>query len=483
MLFSSIEYIFYFLPLIFLLYFGILWFLPYKAKIGLLLIASLCFYGWWIPKYLPILLFSIAINHFWGLWQRQNVGNKLLLTFGVVLNLAPLFYFKYFNFAMSNVASVIQFCGGSWSFHPIALALPLGISFFTFQQIAYLVDCYRGGVKKYSFLEYALFISFWPQLIAGPIVHHTELLPQFEVKRNAKLHARHIYLGLIVFILGLAKKILLADQFGAAANWGWNGGSVGQLTTMSAWLSTITYTLQLYFDFSGYCDMAWGSAMLFNVRLPLNFMSPYKADSIQDFWRRWHITLSHWLRDYLYIPFGGSRKGLARTIANVFFTFLIGGIWHGAGWTFFLWGAIHGAALAVCNLWRKKLNWRMPKIIGWVLTMALVHFAWVFFRAPDIASAVVMIRRMFSCGAAPGAVRDFAWSLQYSWLLYATLLYALIVLPLANSYQIAIALVRKFHSRWWQIAAGCMCAVLFFLCFLHLVAKNIPQSPFLYFQF
>jgi len=481
MLFSSTAYIFAFLPLVFLLYFVVFGRLPYKAKIGLLLIASLCFYGWWIPKYLPILIASIIVNYFCGLWLRRRTGDKLLLTAGILLNLFPLFYFKYFDFAMTNISAVVQFCGGSWAFHPLKLALPLGISFFTFQQIAYLVDCCRGGVKKYSFPEYALFVSFWPQLIAGPIVHHKELLPQFEVRRNASLHARHIYMGLIVFILGLAKKMLLADQFGAAADFGWNGDPAS-LTTASAWLVTVCYSLQLYFDFSGYCDMAWGSAMLFNIRLPLNFTSPYKADSIQDFWRRWHITLSHWLRDYLYFPLGGSRKGLSRTVFNVFFTFLIGGIWHGAGWTFFLWGMIHGAALAVCHLWRKKVSFRMPKPVGWFLTILLVHFAWVFFRAPDISGAVAMIGRMFSPPAADG-VRSFAWGLQDSWLLYGMLTWAFIILPLGNSYEIAVRLVQRFHSGKWQIAAGAMCAFLFFLCFLRLVAKNIPQSPFLYFQF
>jgi len=460
MLFSSVEYVFVFLPLIFLLYFGILKCLPYKAKIGLLLIASLCFYAWWLPKYLPILLGSILVNHFWGLWQRKRTGDKLLLTIGIILNLLPLFFFKYFDFAMTNVSAVVQLFGGSWAFQPLKIALPLGISFFTFQQIAYLVDCYRGGVKVYSFCEYALFIAFWPQLIAGPIVHHKELLPQFEIKRNGAMHAHHIYLGLLVFVLGLAKKMLLADQFGAAADWGWNG-KVADLTTTSAWLTTVCYTLQLYFDFSGYCDMAWGSAILFNIRLPQNFASPYKADSIQDFWRRWHITLSHWLRDYLYFPLGGSRKGLPRTIFNVFFTFLVGGIWHGAGWTFFLWGVIHGTALAVCNLWRKKVPFRLPKAVGWFLTILLVHFAWVFFRAPDIAGAVTMIKRMFSAPATEH-LRNFAWNIQDSWLLYGSLIYALVILALPNAYEIALVFVKHIHAKKWQIAAGVIFAVLLF---------------------
>jgi D-alanyl-lipoteichoic acid acyltransferase DltB (MBOAT superfamily) len=254
------------------------------------------------------------------------------------------------------------------------------------------------------------------------------------------------------------------------------------LSTGTAWIVTLAYTLQLYFDFSGYCDMAMGSALLFNIRLPLNFNSPYHALSIQDFWKRWHITLSAWLRDYIYIPLGGNRKGLARTIVNVFTTFLIGGIWHGAGWTFVIWGAMHGFALAINNLWKNLVAIRLNKVYGWIITFSFVHFAWIFFRAPDVTSAFDMIHRMF-CAPQSKGVQSFQWGFAYNALFYLTLCFIIIILPLSNTFIMGTFLTQKSRSSKLQTLTGVYCALILFLCFLRLLAKNIPRSPFLYFQF
>lgn len=480
MLFSSLEYIFIFLPVVFCLYFTVGNYLDYSKKIWILLLASLFFYAWWLPIFLPLLLTSISINFFMGNALRKNNNKKILLG-GIILNLLPLLFFKYTNFILTNLGEFMNVFNRSVTVPHLKLVLPLGISFFTFQQIAYLVDCYRGGVEKYRFNDYALFVSFWPQLIAGPIVHHSELLPQFRKERNSRIHWRHIYCGLIIFLLGLGKKLLLADQMGMVADWGW-GIHPNNLSTGTAWIVTLAYTLQLYFDFSGYCDMAMGSAFLFNIRLPLNFNSPYHALSIQDFWRRWHITLSVWLRDYIYIPLGGSRKGLVRTIVNVFTTFLIGGIWHGAGWTFIIWGAMHGFALAVNNLWKTLVSIRLNKVYGWIITFSFVHFAWIFFRAPDVNSAFDMIHRMF-CTPQSKGIQSFQWAFSENALFYLTLGFIIIILPLSNTFTFGTFLIKKSRSTKLQFLTGVYCALILFLCLLRLVAKNIPQSPFLYFQF
>ena len=480
MLFSSLEYIFIFLPVVFCLYFTVGKRLKYNVKIWLLLLASLFFYAWWLPIFLPLLLASILVNYFIGNALRKN-SSKMILSGGIILNLLPLLLFKYTNFILTNLSELFNVFKCSVTIPHLKLVLPLGISFFTFQQIAYLVDCYRGGVVKYRFNDYALFVSFWPQLIAGPIVHHSDLLPQFRKESNSQIHWRHIYFGLVIFFLGLGKKVLLADQMGMVADWGW-GINPDNLSTGTAWIVTLAYTLQLYFDFSGYCDMAMGSAMLFNIRLPLNFNSPYHALSIQDFWRRWHITLSVWLRDYIYIPLGGSRKGLTRTIINVFTTFLIGGIWHGAGWTFIIWGAMHGFALAVNNLWKNLVSIKLNKVHSWIITFCFVHFAWIFFRAPDVNKAFAMIHRMFK-EPKTKAFQSFQWDFSNNVLFYLTLGFILIILPLSNSFSIGNYLLKKSKSPILQILAGVFCALILVLYLLRITAQDVPQSPFLYFQF
>jgi len=275
------------------------------------------------------------------------------------------------------------------------LALPLGISFFTFQQISYLVDSYKGETTEYDFLNYALFVTFFPQLIAGPIVHHKEMMPQFAKTRNKVKNYRNIAMGLFIFSIGLFKKVVIADTFAVWATQGFDVATT--LNLFEAWATSLSYTFQLYFDFSGYTDMAIGAALLFNIKLPINFNSPYKALSIQDFWRRWHITLSRFLKDYIYIPLGGNRKGEFRTYSNLMATFILGGLWHGAGWTFIFWGFLHGFALVIHRAW-SKLGFKLWTWLAWLITFNFINIAWVFFRAKEWDDAVKVLGSMFSLG-------------------------------------------------------------------------------------
>ena len=300
-----------------------------------------------------------------------KISKKAILIVAIAANLALLGYFKYSDFLIDNLNFAFNL-----HIHSLNLLLPLAISFFTFQQIAYLVDSYSGGsTKEYNFLNYCLFVTFFPQLIAGPIVHHKEVMPQFGNLKSKVPNYKNIALGIFVFSLGLFKKVLIADTFAVWASNGFDKAEI--LSLIEAWVTSLSYTFQLYFDFSGYCDMAIGAALLFNIKLPINFNSPYKASDIQDFWRRWHITLSRFLRDYVYIPLGGNRKGRARTYLNLILTFIIGGIWHGAGWTFIFWGFLHGLALMIHRFWH-NLGFRMNKVLAWFITFNFVNIAWVF---------------------------------------------------------------------------------------------------------
>ena len=411
MLFNSPAYIFLFLPVVIALYY-----LLNKSRLVVvgkawLVLASLFFYGYWNPKYLLLIIGSKLANFAIGKAlhrtrrDRGSVQNppltrRNILIGGIVLNLALLGFFKYADFFLTNLNVAI-----GASIPILELALPLGISFFTFQQIAYLVDCYKEDTKEYDFLNYCLFVSFFPQLIAGPIVHHREMMPQFMRIRANVFNWRNIATGTFIFCVGLFKKIVIADTFAVWANAGFD--SLHTMGLIEAWCASLSYTFQLYYDFSGYTDMAIGGALFFNIRLPINFNSPYKAKDIREFWRRWHITLSNWLRDYVYIPLGGSRAGKYRTYLNLFMTFLLGGLWHGAGWTFVAWGGLHGAALVAHRFW-SRAGLRMPPLIGWFSTFMFVNFAWVFFRAASFEGAVRVLKGMAGINGlgTPAALAD-----------------------------------------------------------------------------
>ena len=418
MLFNSYVFLFLFLPIVlsgYLLVFGKVGKAP---ALSWLVLASLFFYGWWHPAFLLLLLASVGTNYVFGLWIRQQTGGRqrLLLAAAVTANLALFGFFKYSGFLVGVFSPLL---GGSLTVPD--LVLPLGISFFTFQIIAYLVDASRGKVGDCRFAEYSLFVTFFPQLIAGPIVHHADLIPQFQ-SREKRDRAFDFSAGASLFVIGLCKKVTIADRLAEMVTPLFNKAATGvAVPTLDAWSAAFGYTLQLYFDFSGYSDMAIGLAWMFGIRLPINFFSPYKATSIIDFWRRWHITLSSFLRDYLYIPLGGNRKGPVRRLVNIFLTMFIGGVWHGAGWTFLFWGFLHAAAITVNHLWRSlggELAARLGRFRAWrvaagLLTLLFVVAAWVCFRARDMATAVLLWQSMFGIG---GLSLPASWSGLFGWL-------------------------------------------------------------------
>ena len=390
MLFNSFEFIFLFLPIVFIGYFALS---KFSRQAGIpnlwLLVASLTFYGWNTPGNVILILCSILVNFTLGTSMErteQKTRKKTLLIVGVVFNICLLGYYKYTDFLIENFNLV-----AGTNYNLLYIILPIGISFFTFQQIAFLVDIYKNEISEYNFLSYSVFVSFFPQLIAGPIVHHKEMMPQFKKKETSSISWFNLSKGVFVFNMGLAKKLVIADTFGKIATLGY--GSSGMLTPAEGWITSLAYSGQLYFDFSGYSDMAIGLGLLFNIQLPQNFWSPYKSTSIKDFWRRWHITLSRFLRDYIYIPFGGNRKGVSRTHINLMLTFVIGGIWHGAGWTFVFWGFLHGGALVVHSLFQRT-KIQLPNVVSIILTFLFVNAAWVFFRAESWQSAIEVLASM-----------------------------------------------------------------------------------------
>jgi alginate O-acetyltransferase complex protein AlgI len=507
MLFNSYEFIFLFLPVTLLIYVILVHNRKKEAAMTWLVVASLFFYGWWNPVYLLLIIGSMLFNYYTGV-QLSYRQNRLLLGIAIAVNLGLLGYFKYANFFVENISNL---AGLGWNIEHIVL--PLAISFFTFQQIAYLVDAYRRETSEYNFLHYALFVSFFPQLIAGPIVHHKEMLPQFIRETARSIEYRHLAIGISVFTLGLFKKVVVADSLAPYSTEAFNAVAAGEmLTFFEAWKGTLAYTFQLYFDFSGYSDMAIGLAMLFGIRLPLNFDSPYKARSIIEFWQRWHITLSRFLRDYLYIPLGGNRKGQVRRYLNLVTTMLLGGLWHGAEWTFVLWGGLHGLYLVINHGWR-----RMKELSGIVhshvifntasllLTFLAVVVAWVFFRAEDFPAAILMLKSMLGYGGVvwPAEARgqlgifanvlasmglEFGYPGQFNGL--ANVVGMLVVLlfvftapnvqQLMKRYQVAINPPAASTLAWapdlrWGLLIGFM-ALLSILSLGHM-------SEFLYFQF
>lgn len=390
MIFNSIEFLFIFLPITFFVYFGLNKLKLIKIATAWLVIASLAFYSYWVIDYLSLILISMLFNYSVGSTltndKKLRINRKLLMIFAIAVNVGLLCYYKYFDFLIKNINMIF-----STNFNYIHIIMPLAISFFTFQQIAYIVDSYEHKTKEYDFLTYSLFVTFFPQLIAGPIVHHKEMMPQFANLRNRFFNHKNISIGLFLLGIGLFKKVIIADTFSSFVHGTFDEVSI--LTFFEAWCASISYTMQLYFDFSGYCDMAIGIGYLFNIVLPKNFNSPYKAESIQDFWKRWHMTLSRFLRDYIYIPLGGNRKGEIKTYRNLLLTFLIGGIWHGANWTFIIWGIMHGIATCIHKLW-KKLQIKMPNCIAIIITFLFINTTWVYFRAESIEKANHIILSM-----------------------------------------------------------------------------------------
>ncbi len=386
MLFCDFIYFALLLPITAFLYWKVIACRRFSLAIPILIIASAVFYITWSWKFFLLLLGSATTNFFVGRKLLSTERNPFILLLGVLFNVSLLGYFKYFNFFIDNCNWLL---GTHFQFAKIIL--PLGISFYTFQQIAYIVDAYKHEIQPCSFFTYVLFVIYFPQLVAGPIVHYQEMMPQFGFHKKVRWDL--MWEGLFIFICGLFKKIIIADKLAVFVQQGY--GNVDQIGFLGAWLLSLSYTFQLYFDFSGYADMAIGSGLFFGIRLPENFNSPYKALDIQDFWRRWHITLSTWLKNYIYIPLGGSHCTLLRTCINLFLTFFIGGIWHGAGWTFILWGTFHGLATVIHHLWRQT-GLHLNKFFAWFITFNFVNFALIFFRAESVGDAEKMVKTMFN---------------------------------------------------------------------------------------
>ena len=394
MLFNSYIFIFLFFPLVLIGYYCLGHAGLYKTVLAFLTGMSLWFYGYNNIYYLFILVISILINYgLVALMSRIGQNAKLrkcCLIAGLLLNLGILFYFKYYDFFIENVNAVMK-----KHFPLLNLMLPLGISFYTFQQLSYVIDAYKGECENYSFLEYAAYVSYFPQLIAGPIVYHSELIPQFRDPENRRLHFTNLSRGLYAFALGLAKKVLIADTLSKVVTIGYD--NIPELNTFSTLMVMICYSLQIYFDFSGYCDMAYGMAYMMNIKLPVNFNSPYKAGSVSEFWDRWHMTLTRFFTKYIYIPLGGNRKGKVRTLINIMIVFLVSGLWHGANWTFILWGALHG----ILSVFERITNIAAAKIPKWLrtgFTFLFVTFAWSLFRAPSITDATLLWKQLFHGG-------------------------------------------------------------------------------------
>ncbi len=390
MQFNSYIFILVFLPLTLAGYFWLNHIGKRKASIAFLILASLIFFAWTDTPCVLVIIFSALFNWFYSrLFCRT--GRKPLLAVGILVNLAILFYFKYYNFFIDNLNLIF----GS-SFTALRLIMPLGVSFFTFQQIAWLVDSYHGETfdESCTFLNYVLFTVYFPKVSMGPILLHEDFFPQLDDPEKTHVSAKDLSQGLMMFSVGLAKKVLLAELFAAPVNWAWDG-NIGALSLMDAILVMAGYTFQIYFDFSGYSDMAAGISRMFRIELPQNFDSPYKALSPIDFWHRWHISLTRFLRKYIYFPLGGSRKGTARTYLNIFVVFLASGLWHGASWTFVLWGAVHGAAQVLNRMFRNVWD-KINTFIRWALTFLYVNLTWVIFRADSVHDAFAFFKRLFN---------------------------------------------------------------------------------------
>ena len=397
MLFNSYIFVLLFLPLTLCGYY-LFNKIGYNSMSKVWLLGfSLWFYGYFNIKYLPVIVVSIILNYCSDLYFRTSENSlikKLLFLSDIVLNVGCLFVFKYLGFLTETVNSIF-----STDFFVLKIALPLGISFFTFQQLSFVIDSYRGEVPKYNFIDYALFVTFFPQLIAGPIVLHEEIIPQFNNRNNQNFNPENFAKGLYAFAFGLSKKVLIADTMGNAVNLAFNDTDYF-LNTTNGIIIMLAYTMQIYFDFSGYCDMSTGLGLMFNIKIPMNFNSPYRSLDIIDFWKRWHITLTRFFTKYLYIPLGGNRKGKFRTYLNNFITFLVSGIWHGANWTFILWGSVHGAGIVLNKMFKSKTD-KIPKIIRWTATFIFINITWLLFRADSVYQFLFIIKRLLSLNFQP----------------------------------------------------------------------------------
>jgi D-alanyl-lipoteichoic acid acyltransferase DltB (MBOAT superfamily) len=456
--------------------------------INTLILLSLFFYAYWNPNFLFLLVPSMIGNYLLSkllIKNHQRIPAKVYLLIGVAINLAILAYFKYKNFFYETTNFLLE-----TETQIVPLVLPLAISFFTFQQIAYLVDIYQGKISPGKFVNYVAFVAFFPQLIAGPIVHYRGINQQFNATRWRIFDGNLFNKGVMLFSIGLFKKIILADSLASFSNPVFDSAMGGeQITSLNAVIGMFSYSFQLYFDFSGYADMALGIAAMFGILLPINFKSPYRATSIIDFWQRWHITLSHFLRDYIYIPLGGNRKGVSKKHSNLLITMLLGGLWHGAGWTFVLWGGVQGLLLVLNNCW-SSVDFKIPVVIAVPLTFITVSLAWVLFRAENLESALSVYHALLQPqGVVTGltqawnnlsvkAMLEMRTETAYVWLVFSTI----IVLILPNSHTfVEFHKHDKVEKSSPSVIKGVFCGILLFIALNHMTAVSV--SEFLYFNF
>lgn len=493
MLFTNISFAFLYLPIVLLGYF-VLGRRSERAAAAWLFAASVFFYGYWMPEFTLLLLASIAGNFWVGgrIGHSSGAAARGWLVAGLTFNLGLLAYFKYANFFVDNLGAVLGF---EWRLGHVIL--PIGISFFSFTQIAYLADTWHGKVKEARPVHYGLFVTYFPHLVAGPVLHHAQMMPQFAQSSVYRFDSANFCGGLAIFCLGLFKKVVLADGIAPYADSVFSPVSAGAVPgATEAWIAALAYTFQLYFDFSGYSDMAIGLSWMFNIRLPFNFDSPYKATSISDFWRRWHISLSTFLRDYLYIPLGGNRYGSVRRYLNLGITMVLGGLWHGASWSFVLWGTLHGVYLAVNHAFRamvERAGWagaldssRVFTVCAWALTFLAAVVAWVFFRSETLSGAVRMLTGM--AGLSPGGVDTglLLWNagLQPSAAALWCAVLGLVAVSMPNSNAIGERLLALLHKgdamRSAAVGAAAVVGVIL------LVVVNTARdsvSAFIYFNF
>ena len=487
MVFSSLVFLLVFLPIVVFLYHILTKWFNGRLAILSLFIASLIYYAYWKVENIWIIIASIIFNYLFGKLiknTKNNKGRKIYFMIAILADLGFLFYFKYTDFFISTVNLTFN------SNIPLTkIILPIGISFFTFQQIAYISDIYtkKFPIGKESFLDYCLFVCFFPQLVAGPIVHHNEMMPQFADTNNRKRNYQNIYLALIMLSIGLAKKVLISDNLSPIVHHAFD--VTKSLSFLEALFGSIAYSMQLYFDFSGYSDMAVGCALFFNIKLPFNFNSPYKSKSIREFWRRWHITLSIWLRDYLYIPLGGNRKGKGRTYLNLFITMTLGGLWHGAAFTFVIWGMLHGLALAINRLWNEVINkfnilnftkTKKYNFISWLFTFLFVNFAFIIFRAKDLICIQKFLdaflgRNMFFVSNNFKNAVTLATKFQTFYLVVILLLFAFFIAIFAKN---SIYMYEN-KDRKCVFVLGILCLLISMFC---LIFPDNTQE-FIYFQF
>lgn len=487
LLFNSYVFILLFLPLCIIGYFGLNYFQHFTLAQAFLLGMSLWFYGYFNPSYLVIILVSIIANYLVTLLMAKTSNSflrKCQVIIAVLLNLGILFYFKYFDFFLENLNRIAH-----TDFTLQNILLPLGISFFTFQQISYVVDAYRGEVPQYKFLQYASFVAYFPQLIAGPIVTHDELIPQFMDLSKKKFNWDNFSRGIYIFVLGLAKKVLIADIFGNAANWGF--ANIAGLDTTNAILSSLAYTIQIYFDFSGYCDMAVGIGKMMNIDLPVNFDSPYKALTISEFWQRWHKTLTRFFTKYIYIPLGGNRKGTARTYINMMIVFLASGLWHGANWTFVLWGFLHGLFSVITRHWKIWFQ-KLHPALCWMITFLFLNVTWILFRADSIADAIAFIKQLLvmDCGPVNSELLSAFLLPEFEFLLGPLPAFAFLeqhpTVWLTLFYSFALFLIlypRNAYEQMGSFKPKIINAVGIFILFIWCVLSFSSVSTFLYFNF